>query len=194
MSPQMQRNPARSLGWRALARWVHDAGVRSALIGCASAMVACILPPSLSVDNQDAGVNSPPAILAVRSDQQQLPENGTVNFEVATAAQLSVQLIDTDVLDKLYVRVFFDYSLDPPNFTAPRASCEAAPGEAVRTATCPLRALCTDGDVGQTAHAMSVMVFDREPLGDGNPPFQEMPAGGLQTSKFFFLKCRERPQ
>jgi hypothetical protein len=35
-------------------------------------------------------------------------------------------------------------------------------------------------------------VFDREPIdsGAGDPPFQAMPADGLSTSRFYFLKCQ----
>ena len=35
-----------------------------------SMLTGCVIPPSLEVDNGDAGVNSPPAILSVTSDQQ----------------------------------------------------------------------------------------------------------------------------
>src|SRR5258705_13511125 len=80
-----------------LARGVHPiAGLVSIVF--ALLLVGCVIPPSLSVDNQDAGVNSPPAILAVRSDQQELPEPGPVVFDQGpTAGKLSLQVIDTDV-------------------------------------------------------------------------------------------------
>jgi len=39
---------------------------------------------------------------------------------------------------------------------------------------------------------MTIVVFDRPPdeTGAGKPPFQEMPDGGLSTSRFYFLKCQ----
>src|SRR6476619_2813232 len=81
--------------WRVapLARRVHAAcpAVRSPVaILCTSMLVGCVIPPSLSIGG-DAGVNSPPAILLVTSDQQALPEPGPVVFDVGpTAGDLSV--------------------------------------------------------------------------------------------------------
>ena len=40
---------------------------------------------------------------------------------------------------------------------------------------------------------MTVVAFDRPPLEDGSdPPFQAVQAGGLSTSRFYFLKCQPR--
>ncbi|MDQ3365673.1 MAG: hypothetical protein M3680_09625 [Myxococcota bacterium] len=152
---------------------------------------SCVIPPSLSVDNQDAGINSPPAILAVRSDQSELPEPGPVVFARGEGS-LNVQLIDTDLLDTLYVRVFVNYTIDDPK--PPRSTCTAPPPQtasATRNVTCDLTALCSMTDVGLDEHDMTVVVFDRQPLESGSPPFQAMPEGGLSTGKFFHLKCQE---
>ena len=150
----------------------------------------CIIPPSLSVDNLDAGQNSPPAILAVRSDEAELPEQSTVIFNRGVGS-LNVELLDTDVNDTLQVRVFVNYTLDNP--VSQRSTRTVDPqGTAKRTATCDLTALCTEDDVkdGLTLN-MSVVVFDRIPLESGTPAFQAMPEGGLSTNRFFFLKCTE---
>jgi hypothetical protein len=151
--------------------------------------VGCIIPPSLGVEQQDAGVNSPPSIVSVRSDQTELPEPGPVDFEVGSMSPLNLTLLDTDVNDKLYVRVFMDYTKDQP--TAPRSTCTAASvGQATRTATCPLQALCLTKDVG-IQHLMQIMVFDRQPLETGESPlFQAMPAGGLETDRTYQVNCR----
>src|SRR5262245_21911873 len=42
------------------------------LVAGAAGAAGCVIPPSLSLENQDAGLNSPPAILMVTSDQQAL--------------------------------------------------------------------------------------------------------------------------
>ena len=185
------RNHAGLQGGSPLARAVHDSGspVRTALF--AIALGGCVIPPSLSVDNQDAGVNSPPAILKVRSDDQEFPEPGPILFEVGRG-DLNAELIDTDFQDKLFVRIFVDYTVDRP--TAARALCTASPtGNADRTVTCSLNALClSPDDIGQT-RLMSIKVFDREPLENGDPAFQEMPEGGLSTGKFFQLQCQDLP-
>jgi hypothetical protein len=152
--------------------------------------VGCIIPPSLGVEQQDAGVNSPPAIISVRSDQNELPEPGPVDFEVGSMSPLNLTLLDTDVNDKLYVRVFVDYSSKSP--TAPRSSCTAASGDqAQRTASCALQGLCLPGDTLDNPHLMQVMVFDRQPLDPGELPlFQAMPPGGLSTDRTYQLICR----
>ena len=188
-------NPLRSQRGSRLARTVHEpwtpVGGPIAMLLMMS-LTACVIPPSLSI-GEDAGVNAPPAILSVTSDQQALPEPGPVLFDIgSTAGDLSVSLIDTDLLDTLYVRIFVDYNL--PNRLDARSKCTAPPNTTpTRTATCPLNSLCTMDDLGVQRN-MTIVVFDREPndSGDGNPPFQAMPdgAGGLSTSRFYFLKCQ----
>src|SRR4051812_16833457 len=129
MSDQDRRPPgdstpkhARFQAGSPLARGVHPDRTLVRILGSLpfafvsfALCAGCVIPPSLSVDNQDAGVNSPPAILAVRSDQQELPEGENVIFDQGpTAGKLNVQLIDTDVADTLFVRVFVDYNLADP--------------------------------------------------------------------------------
>ena len=174
-----------------MARAVHEA-ITLVHTGPAITMltlVGCVIPPSLQVDNQDAGMNSPPAIMSVTSDQQALPEPGPVLFDRgASAGNLSLSLIDTDLMDTLYVRIFVDYNL--PDRLPPRAQCMASPNmKPVRTVTCGLASLCALGDLN-VQRSMSIVVFDRPPLESGEPPFQQMPAGGLSTSRFYFLKCQ----
>ncbi len=152
-----------------------------------------MIPPSLSV-TEDAGVNSPPAILAVRSDQQELPPGETVVFDRG-AGMINLTLIDTDLTDTLYVRVFIDYTVGDP--TPARASCTSAPPEpaaAQRSVTCDVSSVCKPGDVGKPPLNMSVVVFDRMLLESGTPAFQAMQMGGLKTSLFYFLTCQEPTQ
>ncbi|MBV8763236.1 MAG: hypothetical protein JO257_38485 [Deltaproteobacteria bacterium] len=157
----------------------------------AAGLVGCIIPPSLGVEQQDAGVNSPPSILSVRSDQTELPEPGPIDIEVGQSSPLNLTLLDTDITDKLYVRVFVDYSKD--NQTSPRSSCIAATsGTAQRTATCQAAGICLSTDTdASVAHVMQVMVFDREPLDTAEQPlFQAMPMGGLSTDRTYRLNCK----
>jgi len=189
-------NPLESWRGLSLARAVHAAWrvvqVPAAMLAL-SILVGCVIPPSLT-SGDDAGVNSPPAIMSVTSDQQALPEPGPVVFDVGpTAGDVSVSLIDTDTMDTLYVRIFVDYNL--PNQLDARAKCTAPPNmKPIRTATCHLNALCQSVDIG-VQRAMTVVVFDRPLLdpgeGDpGAPPFQTMAPGGLSTKVFYFLKCQ----
>jgi len=146
----------------------------------------CVIPPSLSVENQDAGQDSPPAIMSVRSDQQELSPPGPVTFAMNSGtAQLT--LLDTDVSDDLEVRFFIDYT--PTNTTSPRAICKApANGTPTRTTTCDLGGLCLTGDLENTRD-LTIVVFDREVLDAGTPRYQAMAPGGLSTSLFFHLVC-----
>lgn len=155
-------------------------------------MVAgCIIPPSLGVEQQDAGVNSPPSITSVRNDQTELPEPGPIDIAVGQTSPLNLTLLDTDVNDKLFVRVFLDYSTSP----APRSSCTAAStGQATRTASCALQGVCLPSEVNTSTdmpHVMQVMVFDRQPLEGGESPlYQAMPPGGLSTDRTYSVFCR----
>jgi hypothetical protein len=188
MSGSRPAGPAATRGYP-LARTLHACGP-VVLRVVPVIFVGCIIPPSLGVEQQDAGVNSPPAILSVRSDQNALPEPGPVDFEVGSMSPLNLTLLDTDVSDKLYVRVFVDYKKG--NETSPRSTCTAASGtQAQRTATCALQGLCLSDDTLQNPHLMQVMVFDRQPLEAGESPlFQAMPPGGLSTDRTYQLICR----
>lgn len=177
----------------ALAHPVHGGASLVRLLAVGTALLgACVIPPDLSVGNQDAGINSPPAILGVRTDDQELTEPGPVIFDQGNGT-INLELIDTDLTDELYVRVFVDYSIDRQ--TAPRVLCTApANGKANRTVTCSTNALCLPDDVADPDdNNMQIMVFDREPLEAGNPQFQQMPEGGLATSRFYFLRCDPPP-
>jgi hypothetical protein len=171
---------------------VHDAAV---LVGILASLllIGCVIPPAIDSTREDAGVNSPPAIVRVNSDQQALPEPGPVSFEQGrTAGDLNISLIDTDLRDTLYVRIFVDYNL--PDRLDARVRCMAPPGvTATRNATCILSTLCAEGDIGVQRH-MTIVVFDRMPLENGEEPaFQAVPSGGLSTSRFYFLNCLPAP-
>jgi hypothetical protein len=149
-------------------------------------LAGCILPPSLSSESEDAGVNSPPAITAVRTDADNLFEPGPVSL-TRNSGTINFDLLDTDVQDILVVRVFIDYTIMDP--TPARAQCTASPtGAPKRTVTCSASAICQMADDGKTRN-LTAVVFDRGPLEAGDPEFQAMPAGGLSTSRFFFANC-----
>ena len=156
-----------------------------------SVLVAgCIIPPSLSVDVQDGGIDSPPSITSARSDLLELVEPGPYLFPTAPDAQnetINLTLLDTDLEDKLYVRIYVDYTVSAP--TAPRSTCSAvANGSAIRTTTCSLAALCLPTDPSGL-RLMEIVVFDRQPLDVGAPMFKAIPAGGQSTTRTFQLGC-----
>lgn len=172
---------------------VHGSGSRVYWLGFLLVSFAgCVLPPSLDVDTSDGGMNSPPAITAVRSDDQELPDPGPVNFETGiNAGTMSISLVDTDVIDTLYVSLFVDYFSDQP--TPPRATCTAAQtGTSQRTATCDLTALCTESDVQHPERFFTVQVFDRPLADSGAPRFKLMKGeGGMTTSRSYLLNCQD---
>lgn len=189
-TPPDEAKPARSLAVSGLARAVHDVGVPVGVL--VSMLVAgCVIPPSLSVENQDAGVNSPPTITAVRSDTEAYSEPGPITL-IQGEGTLNVQLLDTDAVDTLYVRMFKNYTVEDPD--PARSQCTAAPTQnAKRSVTCDVTGMCQMADINapESSLVLSIVVFDREPLESGEPLYQAMPEGGLSTSRFFFLKCVE---
>jgi hypothetical protein len=173
-----------------LARALHG-GSAIRVLGLAMMFAGCVIPPSLSVDTTDAGLNSPPSIISVRADGVELPEWSTVNFEQGSGT-LNLIVYDTDLDDTLYPKVFVDYLLDDP--TPPRSNCTQAGGHTVmRSSTCDLGALCQATDVasGQVL-TMQVIVFDRQIIEGQVPFFQAMPPGGLQTTRTFNLRCQAK--
>ena len=181
-----QANRATARARRTLARPLHGGCLIRAL-AVAMLFAGCVIPPSLSVDTTDAGLNSPPSITAVRADGVELPEFNTVNFAKGEGS-LNLTVYDTDLDDTLYAKIFVDYTSDNP--TPARSDCSAAGGGAVtRSATCNLAGLCQDSDINQP-RTMQVIVFDRQVLSVGMPVFQAMPPGGLSTSRTFTLICQ----
>jgi hypothetical protein len=185
-----QRNPVKPLEPPIMARSLHR--FAAAVPGLLSLLlVGCIFPPSLSVERMDAGQNSPPGIVKITADTQELDEPGPptgVTFKIGQGT-LDVQLVDTDLSDTLYVRVFVDYDANTMMATSPRANCSASPGtSAVRTASCSLIALCTAAELS-SLHDMTVVVFDRMVDDTLQPPLQNPGPDGLTASKYFHLKC-----
>ncbi|HEY5921308.1 MAG TPA: hypothetical protein VIV11_06540 [Kofleriaceae bacterium] len=149
----------------------------------------CVIPPSLSVDTTDAGLNSAPSIISVRADGVELPEWKTVNFEQGVGT-LNLIVYDTDLDDTLQPKVFVDYNI--PDQTPPRATCTAAAGGRVmRSSTCSLGGLCQTADIGKE-RTMQVIVFDREIIEGQLPLYQAMPPGGLSTSRTFTVVCQPK--
>ena len=187
--PERGRDPRCRLAWLRVARALHD--ITPIVPVCLLSLVAvsCVIPPPLSNQQQDAGVNSPPAITKVFGDQIELVEPGPETFARGTGS-LTISLRDTDLVDTLYVRIFVDYNNPDP--TPPRATCQAGSSKAAdRTAICDISGLCETADVGQTRD-MSIVVFDRQPQDTGSPLYQAMPQGsdGQSTDRFYHLKCQ----
>jgi hypothetical protein len=194
--PDLTGNYLQSQDGSRLARRVHVTrsivGTALSLMSLMSLMllltlVGCVIPPSLRI--ADEAVNSPPAILSITSDQLELAEPKPVFVERGeTAGNLSVSLIDTDLGDTLFVRIFVDYNL--PDRLPARVTCVAAPNEdAFRTVTCNMAGLCAMADIGVQRN-MTIVVFDRRPDDTGADP-QHMDADdGRSTGRFYFLSCQ----
>jgi hypothetical protein len=153
-------------------------------------LVGCILPPTLGVEQQDAGIDSPPAILSVSSDDVVFPEGVTVLIAQGQTSPLNLTLIDTDLGDTLYVSVFVDYTL--ANQTSPRSTCSAPLGTALRSTSCNLTALCLSTDIN-VDRSMQIYVFDRPPLDSppaGSPSFITIAPGGESTYRTYDLLCQ----
>ncbi len=147
----------------------------------------CVIPPSLSVDTTDAGLNSAPMIVSVRADGVEFPEYSKLTFEKGSG-RIDLTVWDTDLQDTLYPKIFVDYTFENP--TPARSECNQAAGNTVaRSSSCDLRGLCQNADIGQE-RTLQILVFDRQVLDVGSPVFQAMPPGGLSTSRTFTLICQ----
>jgi hypothetical protein len=149
--------------------------------------VGCFIPPSLSVDQTDAGANAAPSITSVRADGVELPEFAKVNFERG-AGTLNLVLYDTDLDDTLFAKAFIEYKSTDP--TPARSNCQTAGSTVQRSCTLDLAGLCQAADVG-VQRLMQILVFDRQVLDTGEPLYQAMPPGGLTTSRTYFLICQD---
>lgn len=155
----------------------------------ANAPMGCVIPPPLDLGLPDAGVNAPPTILSIRDEAAtDLSEPGPMVLSRGTGT-ISVTVLETDLADDAYIRVFVDYNRPDP--TSARAACKAAAsGLPRRTVTCDVGGVCQQSDIG-AERLVWVEVFDREPLDTGTPRFRAMPADGLSTHWQFFLRCQE---
>ena len=163
------------------------AGAALPALLCAT-LVGCVIPPSLRVDEES---DSPPVITSVSSDRTVLADPGPVVLEQgSTTSSLVLELLDTDVRDDLYVRVFVDYNA--PDRLPPRAACRVPHNDdnpqAKRTATCNVSGLCLTADIG-VQRGLMIVVSDRPPLDFGQDP-QQLMSPGLSTDRFYFLKCQ----
>ena len=150
---------------------------------------ACVVPPPLALDLPDAGFNAPPVILSIRDEAaKELTEPGPVLLPRGDGT-VSLTMLETDVTDDSYIRVFVDYGRPDP--TPARAACKAASaGQAKRTVSCDVGGVCQQTDIGNE-RLLWFEVFDREPLDTGLPRFRALPPGGLSTRWQFFLQCQE---
>lgn len=190
----VRRNPWQPWGGSPVARAVQarrpTVAIVTFLVLCAM-LGACVIPPSLRVED-DAGVNSPPAIVQVIGSPDALAEPGPYFVPAGQmAGTLRVSLLDTDVNDTLYLRIFLDYNTPVGNRVPPRVVCPVPQSNKPdRTATCDLSGLCLPVDVG-AQHNMTIVVFDRAPADFGPDP-QAMPmgSGGMSTDRFYFVHCQ----
>lgn len=171
-----------------MVRRVHSCQPMDAVPVLALLFGGCIITPDLSVQTDGGINNSPPAIMAISSDDQQLgPSPGPVNFGVMAPSTALVTLLDTDLDNVLTVRWFVDYS--STNQLPARVECKAAAsGNALRTASCDLHTLCVGNDVGPE-HDLQIAVFDHDMRDPGTPPYQDDGPSGLSTSVFYHLNC-----
>lgn len=176
-------------GGSLLARALHESPAPVYVFLFALLVGGCVIPPSLSSNRVDAGANSPPMIVDVKS-LNPLVEGSQVTIAVTNPDTFTLDLLDTDTDDTLYVRMFVDYNKTEP--TPVRVNCppSATTRTPARTVVCNIMGLCAPSDVGQ-ARGMSIVVFDRQPLDDGSPPlYQSMPPDGLSTDRFYYLNCQ----
>ena len=175
------------------ARFVH--GVRP-VIPAAFVVLAmasgCVIPPSLSLEENDAAVNSPPVLRDVRDEVGNPFERPGPRDVVVGAGRLVITAADNDLDDTLFVRFYLDYGLVNP--TPPKITCQALPGATPtveRQVTCSLIGVCNSGDVG-ALHVFEIDVYDRMPIDDEPTRVNRSVAAPGEVSTWWWqVDCRE---
>jgi hypothetical protein len=188
---------ANTQGCAPLAHRVHESAVAVAFTLLAMMLTGCVIPPSLEVDQQDAGQNSPPAITAVRTDTAQVLEPGPlkiVKSPSGSAGSMNVEVVDTDGEDAVFVRLYVNYTVEAP--TPSRAGCSIPAGVARRDCSIVLDSVCFTEDFAAdpiNLPLLTVKVFDRRLLESGGTPlFQAMEdPTGLATGATYRMDCDE---
>lgn len=158
----------------------------------------CIFPTNLEVSSGDAGPSSPPIIVSAGpADDFRFP--GPIILDRQDTRTLSLNVIDNDIDDVIFVRLYVDYGR--PNPEPAFAECQAAPtGEATRVLACPVNSLCNPiGDSDTSNHFLEAMVVDREFLADSDPAAEGQPlfravrdASRVQpTIQYWLMQCNE---
>jgi hypothetical protein len=162
----------------------------------------CPYPPPLDVEDSDAGASSPPVILRASPPEFRFP--GPITLRRTNEDRVfAIDISDNDLEDLLFVRMYVDYGREigpdmEPEATPPLSDCTASTNnETVRTASCPAALLCSTLPPADTeAHALEVLVADREflPAGDpaaaGQPAFRAISPGGSPAAiRSWVMRC-----
>ncbi len=126
---------------------------------------ACIFPLELQVGTFDAGPSSPPSITGAGPAPDFLFP-GPMILDRQDTRTLSLDVLDIDLEDFIFVRLYVDYGR--PNPEPAFAECQAAPtGEETRVLACPVNSLCNSiEDSDQGDHFLEAMAVDREFISD----------------------------
>jgi hypothetical protein len=156
-----------------------------------AALSACVVPPPLEVETQDAGVNSPPIIQDLRDavgTPYRPPATLTVNLQTQPPAEISLTLFDLDVQDELTVQMFVDYDVNPLDARVSCTSPGSIEGSTSRTLRCTTSGLCTADDALTTdPHRLEIEVYDGRP--EDMPPYRTPPEGALFSTWTLDLVC-----
>ena len=175
-------------------------------IAIATSTGACIIPPDLepAADVPDAGPSSPPVILSA-SPAPDFSFPGPIQLKRADARILALEVVDNDLGDSLFVRLYVDYNRAPTNApTPPWADCQSAStNQAVRIINCPTNALCTPiGTEDTNDHVLEALVSDRpfildsDPQAEGQDPFRAVadPVRAAKTLRSWLMNCEPAEQ
>jgi hypothetical protein len=147
----------------------------------------CVLPPPLTVDTSDGGVNSPPSITDVldTSGTSRRPPD-TITLPVGAIGQeLRVTVDDTNLDDDLVLQLFVDYELNGNDAAVNCSAPQTAPKTVSRVGNCTTVGLCDPGDEG--THTLEIEAYDRAPL--PNAPYRDVSDGGYFSTWTFHLEC-----
>jgi hypothetical protein len=161
--------------------------------------LGCLIPPDLEPASQDAGAGSPPVIRSAQPTEFAFP--GPILLTRGDLRLLSLEVLDGDSEDTLFVRLYVDYNRPPTNLPTPSYNeCQAAPNDtATRFIECNVNSLCTSIDeTDQGDHVLDAMVSDRQFISDadpqafGQPPYRAVaePQAASFSINSWVMRCQ----
>lgn len=158
----------------------------------------CFFSPDLTAEENLITAPYPPVIFSA-ADPFEFPGPLLINRDESRT--LSVTVMDNDIEDTIFMRLYVDYLLDNPLPALSECSAPSSEFEARIITTCSMSAVCNPIPVGgdDEIHILEVLVSDSpfipdsSPLAEGQPGFRaiEDPVNSIPVIRSWPFRCVE---
>ena len=158
----------------------------------------CLFSPDLSVDEDEFTAPYPPVIFS-SADPFEFP--GPLLINRGETRILSVTVLDNDIDDTIFMRLYVDYTLENPLPALSECSAPSSEFEARILTTCPMSAVCNLIPVGadDELHILEALVSDSpfvtdsDPIAEGQPAFRAIadPVNSTPVVRSWPFRCVE---